>query len=87
MDRKETNKMDNEKVSDTADEKITITKMDFFSIWLLGYDVGTIYRHKEVDKVDLFEKSLEAFVNIKDEFQDKRIALVSKIAEITKVDE
>jgi hypothetical protein len=79
--------MDNEKVSDTADEKITITKMDFFSIWLLGYDVGTVYRHTEVDKIDLFVKSLEAYVSVKDEFQDERIALCSKIAEITKVDE
>jgi len=79
--------MDNEKVSDTADEKITITKMDFFNIWLLGYEVGTVYGNKKNDKVELFEKSLQALINIEDEFQDERIALVSKIAEITKVNE
>jgi hypothetical protein len=97
MYRKETNKMDNEKMdkkvrnigkaTEIGNEKITITRMNFFDIWCLGYGMGTMMGNSQKDKVDLFEKSLEAFVNIKDEFQDERIALISKIAEITKVNE
>jgi hypothetical protein len=81
-------KVDNKEV-DTSKEEITITKMDFFKIWTWGFRTGLAFVEGKVDEqklentlVDLFEKSLQLIVNVEDEYQQERIALISKIAEI-----